>query len=91
MLNSCIKLDLPILDEEFENVCDPRLISLWKLVKAIKEEAMSHCRDDSCIESYINEEYVSGEGYVMHNHWGTYKLVYRHLFSHANFNNLRYN
>ena len=29
MLNSCIKLDLPILDEEFENVCDPRLISLW--------------------------------------------------------------
>ena len=80
----------PIIDEEFENVCDPRLISLWKLVKAIKEEAMSHCRDDSCIESYINEEYVSGEGYVMHNHWGTYKLVYRHLFSHANFNNLRY-
>ena len=40
MLNSCIKLGLPILlDEEFENVCDPRLISLWKLVKAIKEEA----------------------------------------------------
>ena len=52
MLNSCIKLDLPILDEEFENVCDPRLISLWKLVKAIKEEAMGCCRDDSCIESY---------------------------------------
>jgi len=51
---------------------------------------MGCCRDDSCIESYINEEYVSGEGYVMHNHWGTYKLVYRHLFSHANFNNLRY-
>ena len=91
MLNSCIKLGLPILDEEFENVCDPRLISLWKLVKAIKEEAMTFCRDDSCIESYINEEYVSGEGYVMHNHWGTYKLVYRHLFSHANFNNVRFN
>lgn len=90
MLNSCIKLDLPILDEEFENICDPRLISLWKLVRNIKEEAMSYCRDDSCIESYINGEYVGGEGYVIHNHWGTYKLVYRHLFSHANFNNLRY-
>ena len=91
MLNSCIKLGLPILDDEFENVCDPRLISLWKLVKSIKEDAMSYCRDDSCIESYINGEYVGGEGYVIHNHWGTYKLVYRHLFSHANFNNVRFN
>ena len=51
---------------------------------------MQYCRNDSIIEAYIQGEYVDGEGYVMHNQWGTYKLVYRDLFSQANFNNVRY-
>ena len=90
MLNGCIRLNLNIIDEEFEQVCDVRLISLWKLIRQIKIDAMQYCRNDSIIEAYIQGEYVDGEGYVMHNQWGTYKLVYRDLFSQANFNNVRY-
>ena len=35
-------------------------------------------------------EQIDGEGYVMWSDMGTYKLVDRELFSHANFNQIQF-
>ena len=45
------------------------------------------CRHNAWFTSYLDEE-IDGEGYVMTNKHGTYKLVDREQFSRANF--LRY-
>ena len=41
---------------------------------------------DDSLECYIGEERCDHEGYVLVNEFGTYKIVNREGFSHANFN-----
>ena len=81
-LNACIREQRPVEDDAFD--CDPNLIRLWKLVKSIKEDCLFLLRNDGP-EAYINGERIVGEGYVMTNEFGMFKLVNREVFSYYNF------
>ena len=82
-LNACIREGSEIDATEWDN---PNLINFWKLVKSIKEDALYQCRHRFGPESYIGFDQVDAEGYVMHTESGSWKLVNREVFSHANFN-----
>jgi Family of unknown function (DUF6267) len=76
-----------VLDDEALSIagnCDINLIRLWKLVKSIKEDCLFLCRNDGPA-AYIRQDRIDAEGYVMSNEYGTYKLINREFFSHANF------
>ena len=55
-------------------------------MQSIKSDMFAYIDCENEIECYIGEEMCGHEGYVMHNEYGTYKLVNREEFSHANFN-----
>ena len=57
---------------------------LWKLVRSIKL-ALKRCEHDGWWKSFDDMDEVDGEGYVMWNRWGIYKLVDRDEFSRLNF------
>lgn len=82
-INACIREQREIEDDAFD--CDANLIRLWKLVKSIKEDCLFLCRC-SGPQAYLNGERIVGEGFVMTNEFGMYKLINREVFSHANFN-----
>ena len=86
-LNKCIRENISTDDIEFD--CDWKLISFWKLVKSIKDDALYLCRNNGP-RSYIGEDEISAEGYVFSNELGTVKLVNRERFSYANFNNAKF-
>lgn len=86
-LNACIRENRPVEDDAFD--CDYRLIAFWKLVKSIKEDCLFICRNNGPA-AYLNGERVVGEGYVMTNEFGMFKLVNRECFSYANFNSGRF-
>ena len=86
-LNKCIRENISTDDIEFD--CDWKLISFWKLVKSIKDDALFLCRNNGP-RSYIGEDEISAEGYVFSNELGTIKLVNRERFSYANFNNAKF-
>ena len=81
-LNACIRAGEEVNPNDFEN---PNLISFWKLVKSIKDDAVYLCRNDGPA-AYINYNRIDAEGYVMTNEFGMFKLVNREVFSYANFN-----
>ena len=90
-LNACIRADIEIDDITLEalahdNEVDINVLRLWKLVQSIKSDMFAYIDCENEIECYIGEEMCGHEGYVMHNEYGTYKLVNREEFSHANFN-----
>jgi hypothetical protein len=85
-LNACIREGREVNPDDFEN---PNLISFWKLVKSIKEDALFLCRNDGP-QAYINYNRIDAEGYVMTNEFGMFKLVNREVFSYANFNHGRF-
>ena len=85
-LNACIREGKEVNPDDFEN---PNLISFWKLVKSIKEDAVYLCRNDGPA-AYINYNRIDAEGYVMANEFGMFKLVNREVFSYANFNSGRF-
>ena len=85
-LNACIREGKEVNPDDFEN---PNLISFWKLVKSIKEDAVYLCRNDGP-QAYINYNRIDAEGYVMTNDFGMFKLVNREVFSYANFNHGRF-
>ena len=64
---------------------DINVLRLWKLVQSIKHEFMLHIATYNEVECYINGEQVGHEGYVLSNDYGTFKLIYREVFSNANF------
>ena len=70
--------------------CDINLIRLWKLVRSIKHDFMKMFKHDANFATFLGHadgiDPIDGEGYVMWNSIGTYKLVDREVFSHANFN-----
>ena len=81
-LNKCIRENTPIDNDAFD--CDWRLISFWKLVKSIKEDALFLCRNNGP-RAFIGQDEISAEGYVFSNEFGTVKLVNREVFSYNNF------
>ena len=87
-LNACIRENRPVVNSEFD--CDPNLLGLWALVKSIKDDALYLCRNDGPA-AYIGSDRIDAEGYVYSNEFGTMKLVNREWFSHANFNNAKFN
>ena len=90
-LNACIKADIEMDDITLEalahdNQIDVSVLRLWKLVQTIKMDMFAYIDCESIAECYIGEEMCDHEGYVLHNEFGTYKIVNREGFSHANFN-----
>jgi hypothetical protein len=59
--------------------------SLYKLMIHIKELIMEGIESAESVECAIMGEPTTHEGFVMTNKFGTYKLVNRREFSHANF------
>lgn len=65
--------------------CDKNLIRLWRLVASIKTDLFLFIHEEDEIECFINGEESFHEGYVIHNKFGTYKVVDREVFSRMNF------
>jgi hypothetical protein len=86
-INDCIREGKDIQPEDFD--CDANLIRLWALVKSIKDDCLFLCRDNGPAaylgSPYQGYERICGEGYVMTNQFGMFKLVNREVFSKANF------
>jgi len=82
-LNQCIK-------EGINTGNDNGLISFWKLVQSIKHDFLNQFAHDADFATFIYDgdtiQQTEGEGFVMWNSIGTYKLIDREVFSHANFN-----
>ena len=86
-INACIRENREVEDDAFE--CDSNLIRLWKLIRSIKEDCLFLCRCDGPA-AYLNGDRIVGEGFVMTNEFGMFKLVNREVFSNANFNSGRF-
>ena len=86
-LNKCIR-------EGIDTDDDNGLISFWKLVQSIKHDFINMFVHDADFDTFIYDgdtvQEVDGEGYVMWNSIGTYKLIDREVFSQANFNTKAY-
>ena len=67
-----------------------RLINYWKLVQESKADVMRRLTHSDPVQAYLGYDKHIGEGFVMTNKFGMYKLVYRHIFSYANFNSGRF-
>ena len=87
-INDCIREQIPVNEDEIAEKCDCdiNLIRLWKLVASIKEDLFLFIHETDDIECYIWDVQSFHEGYVIHNEFGSYKVVDREVFSHANFN-----
>ena len=93
-LNACIRADIEIDDLTLEalasdNNCDVNVLRLWKLVESIKMDMFTYIDAENTVECYIGEDRCDHEGYVLHNKYGTFKIVNREGFSRANFNLVR--
>ena len=93
-LNACIRADIELDDLTLEaiasdNNCDVNVLRLWKLVESIKMDMFAYIDAENTVECYIGEERCDHEGYVLHNKYGTFKIVNREGFSRANFNLVR--
>jgi hypothetical protein len=86
-LNACIREQRVIDEDEIAEKCDcdKNLIRLWRLVKSIKDDLFLFIHEEDGIECYIHDVQTFHEGYVIHNKFGSYKVVDRETFSHANF------
>ena len=90
-LNACIRADIEMDEITLEalahdNNCDVNVLRLWKLVESIKMDMFAFINCEDTMECYIGEEMCDHEGYVLHNKYGTFKIVNREGFSRANFN-----
>ena len=89
-INHCIRIGTKLNDEALDFISesheiDPNLMRLWKLVNSIKMDALKRCEHDGWWTTYSDTDEIDGEGYVMWNKWGIYKLVDREEFSRLNF------
>ena len=86
-INACIREQKVVDENEIAEKCDcdKHLISLWKLVKTIKDDLFLFIHEEDDIECYIWDVASFHEGYVITNKFGTLKVVDREVFSHANF------
>ena len=93
-LNACIRNEIELDDLTLEalahdNNCDVNVLRLWKLVESIKMDMFTYIDAENTVECYIGEDRCDHEGYVLHNKYGTFKIVNREGFSRANFNLVR--
>ena len=89
-INHCIRVGNDFTEKELAIISDVHnvdinLMRLWKLVKNIKEDSLSVCSNDAWFTTYDDNDEIDGEGYVMWNEYGTFKLVNREKFSRLNF------
>jgi hypothetical protein len=73
----------------YANEVDLNTLRLWQLVASIKMDMLDLCRNNGP-KAYVNGRQCRGEGYVMTNEFGMFKLVDRLQFSYANFNNTKF-
>ena len=86
-INNFLRDGKPILEDEIAEKCDcdVNLLRLHKLVRSIKDDLFLFIHEIDEIECYINGIDSFHEGFVISNKYGTYKVVDRETFSHANF------
>ena len=84
VFNACIRQGIEIESYDFPD--NESVVNFWLLVKSIKEDALHLCRYAHGPNAYIDQERITAEGFVMHTDLGSWKLVNREVFSHANFN-----
>jgi hypothetical protein len=86
-INDCIREQRVVNEDEIAEKCDcdKNLIRLWKLVYSIKTDMFMFIHEMDEIECSINGEDSFHEGFVIHNQFGSYKVVDREVFSYNNF------
>jgi hypothetical protein len=86
-INDCIREGNFVNENDIADRCDCdiNLIRLWRLVKSIKDDMFCFVDETDDIGCLIGEEVTLHEGYVIHNDYGSFKLVDREEFSRANF------
>ena len=84
VLNECIRQGIEIDSYDFPG--NESVVNFWLLVKSIKEDALHLCRYAHGPNAYIGQDRIDSEGYVMHTDLGSWKLIYREVFSYSNFN-----
>ena len=86
-INACIREQRVVDEDEIAEKCDcdKNLIRLWKLVASIKADLFLFIHEMDDIECYLWDVANFHEGYVIVNQFGTFKVVDRETFSHANF------
>ena len=86
-INACIREQRVICEDEIAEKCDcdKNLVRLWKLVKSIKDDLFLFIHEEDDIECFLWDVASFHEGYVIHNKFGSFKVVDREVFSHANF------
>lgn len=87
VINSYIREGKEVDEHEIaENYdVDVNLMRLWKLVASIKVDLFFFIHTDDSISCKIGDDESEHEGYVLHNKFGSYKIVDRHQFSRLNF------
>jgi hypothetical protein len=86
-INACIREQKVVNEDEIAEKCDcdVNILRLWKLVKTIKDDLFLFVHETDEIECFIDGIDSFHEGYVISNKYGTFKVVDRETFSHANF------
>lgn len=86
-INRNIRENKEIDENEIAEVCecDVNVIRLWKLVASIKSDLFMFIHEEDEIECSINGTASFHEGYVIHNEFGSFKVVDRQEFSRLNF------
>jgi hypothetical protein len=87
VINSYIRNGKEVNEHEIaENYdVDINLLRLYKLVESIKMDMFFYIETDDSITCEIDGKPSNHEGYVMHNKFGSYKIVNREEFSYNNF------
>ena len=86
-INACIREQRIVNENEIAEKCDcdVNVLRLWKLVATIKADMFMFIHETDEIECLIDGIDSFHEGYVISNKYGTFKVVDRETFSHANF------
>ena len=87
IINSYIREGKEVDEHEIaENYdVDINLIRFWKLIESIKMDLFFYIESDDHITCKIDGKDSEHEGFVMHNQFGSYKIVNRDEFSRMNF------
>ena len=87
IINSYIREGKEVDEHEIAENCDVdiNLIRFWKLIESIKMDLFFYIESDDNITCKIDGKDSEHEGFVMHNDFGSYKIVNRDEFSRMNF------
>ena len=87
-INGLIREGVELTDTVLLDVLgDVYLVNLYQMVIEMKEEVMDSMIINDAPLTFVYEDIqVDGEGFVIYNEFGTYKLVDRPCFAYANFN-----